>query len=136
MSKDTLLIVLNTRYYITILAFIFARKLNDLAILNLNIGNYQLNLFSYTLCYGASCISYMYDHLNISHESNETSQMKRILYYHFFYIFLILPCVLGIFMTALYCPHQISFTFVPNCVFLKLTQGKYLYVKQKLLKAT
>ena len=35
MSKDTLLIVLNTRYYITILAFIFARKLNDLAILNL-----------------------------------------------------------------------------------------------------
>ena len=59
MSKDTLLIVLNTRYYITILAFIFARKLNDLAILNLHIENYLLDLFSYTLCYGASCISYI-----------------------------------------------------------------------------
>ena len=131
MSKDTLLIVLDTRYYITILAFIFARKLNDLAILNLHIGNYQLNLFSYTLCYSASCISYMYDHLNISYESNETSQMKRILYYHFFYIFLILPCVIGIFRTALFCPSSNFLHIRTKLCILKINTGQIFVYKAK-----
>ena len=125
MSKDTLLIVLNTRYYITILAFIFARKLNDLAILNLHIGNYLLNVFSYTLCYDASCISYMYDHLNISYESNETS------YYHFFYIFLILPCVIGIFRTALYCPSSNFLHIRTKLCILKINTGQIFVCKAK-----